>query len=514
MKKLFLISFVFLLSLPGYAQTRINQNQLPLGAAITLSNIDGYLYVDNSTYTTLTAAVEACVSQCVIYDPTPETWASNPFSNPSKKITFLFGAGTWTANAALVLSQQSNIVGSGPNNTTFIAGGSFPSNSAMMTLGTGTATNNVRVEKLTLDCNNVAGCTGGTYNGGQEESGFFGDVIQNYNVNCLLISGGTAQNSSAAHDICAYGTSATTATISVVVDSVPAFRGIEDLTIVANGSPVSTPAKAIQLIGQTGTFKDIHIESHTLGVSTESGSANFTLSNVYGHTSATITTLVSISSDCNSFVLTALTKGAGTNILVDNSTSPALTSTLTSLGFYAVSDGAFGSRGRISNATTIPNILDSVVSNSPNPASTGSGAWLRLASADFFAWRNAANGADITVSKNESDQFVFGAPFLSPSLITPTLTGVTNGTGLQLFSTSTTCTTGAAIGDTCTSASITLPVAYADTNYRLSCTGLGPTNVPIVETYTKSNTTFTITIAALTAAAATFSSYDCSAHHN
>jgi hypothetical protein len=89
-----------------------------------------------------------------------------------------------------------------------------------------------------------------------------------------------------------------------------------------------------------------------------------------------------------------------------------------------------------------------------------------------------------------------------------------NGKGLQLFNTATTCTTAASIGAICTTAAITLPVAYADTNYRLSCTGQTPTNVPIVQTYAKSNTTFTITIAALTAAAATFVNYDCSAVHN
>lgn len=99
-------------------------------------------------------------------------------------------------------------------------------------------------------------------------------------------------------------------------------------------------------------------------------------------------------------------------------------------------------------------------------------------------------------------------------LTTPTLTGITNGTGLQLFNSTTTCTTGASVGATCTTGAITLPVGYSDTNYRASCTGQGPTNVPIVETYTKSNTTFTITIAALTAAAASFTSYDCIVGHN
>jgi hypothetical protein len=94
-------------------------------------------------------------------------------------------------------------------------------------------------------------------------------------------------------------------------------------------------------------------------------------------------------------------------------------------------------------------------------------------------------------------------------------TGITNNTGIQAFNTTTTCTTAGAIGALCTTAAITLPVAYADTNYRLTCTGQAPTaNVPIVESYTKSNTTFTLNIAALTAAAASFTSFDCIAVHN
>jgi len=92
--------------------------------------------------------------------------------------------------------------------------------------------------------------------------------------------------------------------------------------------------------------------------------------------------------------------------------------------------------------------------------------------------------------------------------------GVTNATGDQLFNTSTTCTTAASAGAVCTTAAITLPVAYADTNYRVSCTGLAPTNVPVVESVAKSNSTFTIKIAALTAAAATYASYDCRVGHN
>jgi hypothetical protein len=94
------------------------------------------------------------------------------------------------------------------------------------------------------------------------------------------------------------------------------------------------------------------------------------------------------------------------------------------------------------------------------------------------------------------------------------LAGITNNTGIQAFNTTMSCTTGPLVGASCTTPAITLPVGYSDTNYRLACTGLSPTNVPGLQTVTKSNTTFTITIVAITAAAATYGSYDCTAVHN
>lgn len=99
-------------------------------------------------------------------------------------------------------------------------------------------------------------------------------------------------------------------------------------------------------------------------------------------------------------------------------------------------------------------------------------------------------------------------------LTTPTFNSITNGKGLQLFNSTTTCTTAASAGANCTTGAISLPVAYSDTNYRLSCTGLSPTNEPLVQTYTKSNTSFTITLVAVTAGAATYGSFDCTADHN
>ena len=145
---------------------------------------------------------------------------------------------------------------------------------------------------------------------------------------------------------------------------------------------------------------------------------------------------------------------------------------------------------------------------------------LTLFGTDGFGVRlelsNTTPGAysKITVPSNITDIItLIGA---TQSLSNKTLNvPFTNGTALQFFNTTTTCTTGASVGATCTTAAITLPAAEADTAYRVACTGKGLTAVPVVIATTNSSATqFTITIAALTAAAASFTSYDCLVGHN
>lgn len=92
--------------------------------------------------------------------------------------------------------------------------------------------------------------------------------------------------------------------------------------------------------------------------------------------------------------------------------------------------------------------------------------------------------------------------------------GIQNSLGLQVFNTTTTCTTASTISTPCTTSAISLPVGYGDTNYRVSVTGLGVTAFPQVQTITKSNGSFTITVNNLTAAAASYTSFDVIVAHN
>jgi hypothetical protein len=93
-------------------------------------------------------------------------------------------------------------------------------------------------------------------------------------------------------------------------------------------------------------------------------------------------------------------------------------------------------------------------------------------------------------------------------------TSVLAGSGMQHIRGAVGCTTAAAAGATCTSAAQTWAVAFPDTNYTLSCTLDGITSgVPAIVTVGRSAGSFTISIAALTAVAAT-ANYDCVALHD
>lgn len=63
---------------------------------------------------------------------------------------------------------------------------------------------------------------------------------------------------------------------------------------------------------------------------------------------------------------------------------------------------------------------------SANPAQSGV---FRLADGDAFAWRNHANTADVTLSKNSSDQLV-APPFASPTFFSPIIDSSSGASGL------------------------------------------------------------------------------------
>lgn len=126
---------------------------------------------------------------------------------------------------------------------------------------------------------------------------------------------------------------------------------------------------------------------------------------------------------------------------------------------------------------------------------------------DFIINRNTAAGGDFSTNTND--------------LILAGVTGdVQIGTGVgpdgggfkhKRFGAS--CTTGAAIGSTCTT-TYSWTTAFADTSYTPVCWGQAGSNFPILYMSTFTASGVTITVAAMTAAAAQFGSVECIAAHD
>ena len=123
---------------------------------------------------------------------------------------------------------------------------------------------------------------------------------------------------------------------------------------------------------------------------------------------------------------------------------------------------------------------------------------------DRHIWRDAGTNGYRWQSQAASTTIAFSDTGVSPSA----------GVGWKHQRGALGCTTAASVGSTCTTAAINWAgPAFPDTQYTLTCTLETPSGVPVVSSVSKATGSFTITIAALTAVAAT-GHYNCDATHD
>jgi hypothetical protein len=227
------------------------------------------LVVDGVKYKTLASALAACAPPgCVVYDNLPESFAVNPFaslpSNVFAEVRML--RRTWITNASIVVPNKSQLIGAGrgdagSSGSVIQAGPLFPASTPVVQMGSAPIAMGVRVENLTVDCNNKVGATGVRNRWSQEESGLRHVLIENCPASGLDVETSAAQNSGPYEDleVLAYGkcSNCSAATVPVIVREVAAFRGIHGATINSDGAP--SPAAGIQ-IDSSGSFTDIHCE--------------------------------------------------------------------------------------------------------------------------------------------------------------------------------------------------------------------------------------------------------------
>jgi hypothetical protein len=302
------------------------------------------LSVDGVQYSQLAAAVEACPQTCWIFDTYPETFTANPFASiGTKSIRVTLSRGTWVTTAPIIIPTKSQLEGSGRGDgdfsgTVILAGNSFPQNSRIIELGNTAPSFGVRVENLTIDCNNLPGVTGVYNDKAEEQSGLRHVLVENIAGIGLDVESSGAQNSGPYEDLELSGgvnSNVSANSLCAKVVNVPAFRGIHGATCNFNAYSIH-PTVGIQM-DNSGTLTDIHIEGaeNGIGLGVSSPANGAILQNIYAG-GPNNTNLVHIYRGQN-ILLSGLVRSTTPTLLVDDVLGQTVTDT--ELALYFIGNG-------------------------------------------------------------------------------------------------------------------------------------------------------------------------------
>lgn len=289
------------------------------------SNLNGIIFVDGTKHRSLASAIDACPQTCWIIDSLAEKFSTDPFTNiGNKSVKVTLGRGTWITTIPIVIPTKSQLEGSGRGDpgfsgTVIQADASFPTGTPIIAMGNAATSMGVRVENLTIDCNNIGGCIGLQNLRSQEQSGARHMLIENITGVGLDVEGSAAQNSGPYEDMEFAGGvdfNVTPASLCARIVNVPAFRGLHGATCNFNNYAVH-PAIGIQMDSQ-GTLNDIHVEGADvgIGVGVSTLGTGAILQNIYGGGS-NIRTLVRVYSG-QEILLAGLVRSTTPNLLVHN----------------------------------------------------------------------------------------------------------------------------------------------------------------------------------------------------
>ena len=265
--------------------------------------------------------------------------------------------GTYSISNTLVIPNKVEIVGTNRGDanltgSTIIASSKFPLGGVLVQMGTAPGPNfGVRLEKLTLNCN--ARASVGLQNLYSEEQSYGKDLlISNCGGAGLDVETGAAQNSGPFQDLEIYpgsGATVNAATRCVKIVDVIAFRGITGITCNAGSYYASRPDVAFQLDG--GAFyQDMHVEHFTtaiaLGSSVTAADGTTIVNSQFGPDVAT--GILIQSGPANQNIVLVASSCFGCSALLDDQMMDTVI-TDSSLGWYAIGNGATGGKSRMSS---------------------------------------------------------------------------------------------------------------------------------------------------------------------
>jgi len=201
--------------------------------------------------------------------------------------------------------------GTGRSATTIKAHSSFGTGKPLVTLGTtgGSNVSGVRVERLTIDCNNVATSTGVICDKGQEMCGLDYVVVQNFKSVGIQMNTGAADWELSNLEVYP---SATGATKGIYANTSPGSNVIRKATVGVAG--VLTIGIHISL--GTCVVLDVRLDNCTDGI-LFAGSDGAAIG-VAGPSAANVTSLVRMDNTQHNVYVASVTKGSATNSVKDD----------------------------------------------------------------------------------------------------------------------------------------------------------------------------------------------------
>jgi hypothetical protein len=252
------------------------------------------------------------------------------------------GAGIYLPRGVCVTNQNINLLGRvdliGQNSsaTSLKAGPTFPASTPVVTIGNHTddpaGAYHAMVHDMTIDCHNVAGCTGIYSELIMEESGLKRVSVVDYNAYGVHLHdvGGGVQNWTM-EDLFLYSSASATAAECVYIEGSSSSNPLQRVTCAANAK-APQPGAGIHILSATVSVSNIHCEGHadcvffdTYGGAIAQG--------VYGHSS--ITNNIHIGAGTSGIVALGSFKNGATVNILDDGMAQRLTNG--SVAFYSTS---------------------------------------------------------------------------------------------------------------------------------------------------------------------------------
>lgn len=270
--------------------------------------------------------------------------------------------GDYITNTQIVIPNKVRLVGAGRSATRIKAGASFPVDTALVQIGSGTICFGNGPEDLTIDCNSVSGSIGIYSNAVNEQAGARRCVVTGFKGTGIKVdraSSGQAQNFILRDIEVYFSASAPGTAIGIDIDSTASVYGMRDITIAVEGSGTIASTKGITIDGISGHLSNIHVEGVETGIQVGATTlcGGIVISGISGRTGTTTVVEIANTAGNQDIALMGIVPNGATYSFNDLRNSRSSTF---SCGLYMAGNGAVGQSVLLSDDRNVRSRLATV----------------------------------------------------------------------------------------------------------------------------------------------------------